>query len=140
MATVGYRFVCKVEVSEDAARELMSRGQAEADTSHPLETGEIPGFVAGACSDVALSVPVAITCLAVVLIGIAGLCFLRQRVDIINQIPMDNSSEVLAAKAREIAKSLGYAERPVDTSFGWDYNEDYLRYVGAPRGLLSQSN
>ena len=65
-----------------------------------------------------LSAPVAISCLAVVLIGLVGLCFLRQHVDIINQIPMENSSEVLAAKARDIAKSFGYTERPVDTSSG----------------------
>ena len=89
-----------------------------------------PKFFAGAGSDVALSVPVAITCLAIVLTGIAGLCFLRQRTGIVNQISMENSSVVLAAKARDIAKSLGHTERPVDTSFGWNYNEDYLRYVG----------
>ena len=92
-------------------------------------------FFAGAGSDVALSVPVAITCLAIVLTGIAGLCFLRQRTGIVNQIPMENSSEVLAAKARDIAKSLGYTERPVDTSFGWDYNDDYLRYVGGGKSF-----
>jgi serine/threonine protein kinase len=92
-------------------------------------------FVADAGSDVAMSVPVAITCLAIVLVGIAGLCFLRQRTGIVNQIPMENSSEVLAAKARDIAKSLGYTERPVDTSFGWNYNEDYLRYVGGGKSF-----
>jgi hypothetical protein len=73
--------------------------------------------------------------LTVVLTGIAGLCFLRQRVDIINQIPMDDSSEVLAAKALDIAKSLGYAERPVDASFGWNYSEDYLRYAGGRKSF-----
>ena len=95
-------------------------------------------FVAGAGSDVELSVPVAITCLAIVLAGIAGLCFLRQRTGIINQIPMDNSSAVLVAKGRDIAKSLGYSERPVDTSFGWNYNEDYLRYVGGGKSFSAQ--
>ncbi len=46
VATVGYRFVCKVEVSEDAARDLesrdlASRGRAEAGTDPPAEIGEI---------------------------------------------------------------------------------------------------
>jgi hypothetical protein len=78
---------------------------------------------------------VAVTCLAVVIVGVVGLCYLRQRADIINQIPMENSSGVLAAKAHDIAKSLGYAKQPVDTSFGWDYNEDYLRFVGGRGGF-----
>ena len=42
---------------------------------------------------------------------------------------------MLAAKARDIAKSLGYMVRPVDTSFGWNYNEDYLRYVGGGKSF-----
>jgi hypothetical protein len=42
---------------------------------------------------------------------------------------MENSSEVLAARAREIAKSLGYTNRPVDTAYGWGYDEDYFKYA-----------
>src|SRR5262249_59526061 len=45
------------------------------------------------------------------------------------QIPMENPPEVLAAKARQIAKSLGYTQRPIDAAYGWDYNRDYLRYI-----------
>ena len=85
-----------------------------------------------------LSAPVAISCLAVVLIGLVGLCFLRQQVDIINQIPMDNSSEVLAAKARDIAKSFNYVNRPLDTSLGWAYNEDYLRYLSGRKNISAR--
>ena len=54
---------------------------------------------------------------------------MRQRHDLINQIPMENSSEVLAAKAREIIKSFGYTERPVDTIYTWQYDQDYLRFA-----------
>jgi hypothetical protein len=61
------------------------------------------------------------------------MCFLRQRHDLINQIPMENSSEVLAAKAREIAKSFGYTDRPVDTISAWEYDEDYLRFARAQK-------
>jgi DNA-binding winged helix-turn-helix (wHTH) protein len=140
--TVGYRFLCDVNAAEDRFGVTNGMGLQESDQNNEAELlagteGMIPStkLVADVGSDVAMSLPVAITCLAVVLTGIAGLCFLRQRTGIINQIPMENSSEVLAAKARDIAKSLGYAERPVDTSFGWNYNEDYLRYVGARGGL-----
>jgi len=123
VATVGYRFICPLEASED-------------DNAMQPSSKEVPAFVADAEPTAGLRISAAMTYLAVVIIGLVGLCLLRQRADIINHIPMDNSSEVLAAKGRDIAKSLGYAERPVDTSFGWNYNEDYLRYVGA-RGALS---
>ena len=72
----------------------------------------------------------AAACLAVVILGLGLLCVLRQRQDLINQIPMENSSEVLAAKAREIARSFGYTDRPVDTLRAWNYDPDYLRYAG----------
>jgi DNA-binding winged helix-turn-helix (wHTH) protein len=132
----GYRFVGPVD---GASEKTLARTQAilgEVPEVGAAQTRELP---TGADSvRTHLSVPVAVTCLIVVLGGIAGLCFLRQRVDIINQIPMDNSSEVLAAKARDIAKSLGYAKRPVDTSFGWNYNEDYLRYVRGRKNFSAQ--
>jgi len=48
---------------------------------------------------------------------------------------MENSSEVLAAKAREIAKSLGYTERPVDTIYSWEYDGDYLRFAREQKNL-----
>jgi serine/threonine protein kinase len=96
-----------------------------------LAAGETPSaeVVADAGPVEGLRVPVAMTCLVAVVVGLITLCFLRQRFDIVNQIPMENSSEVLAANAREIAKSLGYEERPLDTSFGWDYDFDYVRYA-----------
>jgi serine/threonine-protein kinase len=81
---------------------------------------------------------VAVACLAVVLIGLGLLCVLRQRNDLINQIPMENSSEVLAAKAREIAKSFGYTERPVDSLFAWSYDTDYLRYVSTQKNVSAR--
>jgi predicted Ser/Thr protein kinase len=83
-----------------------------------------------------LSVPIAVTCLAVVIVGLVVLCFLRQHLDVVNQVPMENSPEVLAANARQIAKSLGYTERPLDTAFGWNYDIDYLLYAGDQKGAL----
>jgi len=96
-----------------------------------LAAGETPApeVVANAGPVEGLRTRVAVACLAVVLIGLVSLSVLRQRHDLINQIPMENSSEVLAAKAREIAKSFGYAERPVDSIFGWAYDTDNLRYA-----------
>jgi serine/threonine protein kinase len=96
-----------------------------------LARGETPApeLVANAGSVEGLRPWVAVACLAVVIVGLGLLCVLRQRHDFINQIPMENSSEVLAAKAREIAKSFGYTDRPVDTVFAWQYDTDYFRYA-----------
>jgi serine/threonine-protein kinase len=101
-----------------------------------LAKGEMPSpeLVAEAGPIEGLRTPAAMVCLAVVIFGLALLCVLRQRQDLINQIPMENSSEVLAAKAREIAKSFGYTERPVDTLNAWSYDRDYLRYAARQKG------
>jgi serine/threonine-protein kinase len=98
-----------------------------------LAAGEVPSpeAVANAGAVEGLRVPVAIACLATVIVGLAAFSFVRQRRDIVNQIPMEDSPQVLAAKARDIAKSLGYMEHPVDTAFGWEYDADYLRYLTA---------
>jgi serine/threonine-protein kinase len=96
-----------------------------------LARGETPApeAVANAGPVEGLRPWLAVTCLSVVMVGLGFLCVLRQRHDLINQIPMENSSEVLAAKAREITKSFGYTERPVDTIYAWEYDEDYLRFA-----------
>jgi predicted Ser/Thr protein kinase len=93
--------------------------------------GELPApeLVANAGPIEGLRTFAAMACLATVIIGLGLLSILRQRHDLINQIPMENSSQVLASKAREIAKSFGYTERPVDTLYGWDYDQDYLRFA-----------
>jgi serine/threonine protein kinase len=77
-----------------------------------LAAGETPTpeMVANAGEAEGLRLQVALACLAAIVVGLVGLCFLRQKVDIINQIPLRYSSEALAAKARESAKSLGYTD------------------------------
>src|SRR5439155_15031796 len=75
-----------------------------------LAAGETPSaeLVANAGAIEGLRVSVAVACIVAVIVGLAILFFLRQKTDIVNQIPMENSPEVLAAKARETAASLGY--------------------------------
>jgi serine/threonine-protein kinase len=97
-----------------------------------LARGETPApeVVASAGLVEGLRPITAVAFLAIVIFGLAWQCVLRQKSDLINQIPMENSSEVLAAKAREIIKSFGYTERPVDTLYTWNYDSQYLRYAG----------
>jgi len=96
-----------------------------------LAAGETPSpeVVANAGEVEGLRVPVAVACLAAIVISLVGLCFLRDRVDIVNQVPWKYPPEALAAKARELANSLGYVDWPVDAAFGWEYDEDYLAYA-----------
>jgi serine/threonine protein kinase len=100
-----------------------------------LARGETPApeIVANAGPVEGLRLTVAVALLAIVILGLGWQCVLRQKSDLINQIPMENSSEVLAAKAREVTKSFGYTERPMDTFYGWNYDSDYLRYAGNPK-------
>jgi len=89
-----------------------------------LARGETPApeVVASAGPVEGLRPIMAVAFLAIVILGLAWQCVLRQKSDLINQIPMENSSEVLAAKAREIIKSFGYTERPADTLYTWNYD------------------
>jgi DNA-binding winged helix-turn-helix (wHTH) protein len=119
--TLGYRFLCTVDV--------FGEDQAEQAASETLPDSAANKTVGGG-----LRVSVALSCMAGIVLGIAAHCFVRQRIDIINQIPMENSSEVLAAKARQIAQSFGYADRPRDAIFGWEYNTDYLVSASSQKG------
>jgi DNA-binding winged helix-turn-helix (wHTH) protein len=117
--TVGYRFLAAVDVSEDFGGSVLSRQLIPERGTHP-ELDE---------SGATIPFAVAVVCLAAILLGLAAVFLIRQRIDIINRIPMEDSAEVLASRAREIAKSLGYVNRPTDTTFGWEYNTDYILFA-----------
>jgi len=89
--------------------------------SAALAAGETPSpdTVAAAGSTEALSPKIAIPALAGVAVGLIAFCLAIPKLHLINLVPMENPPDVLTAKARDIAKSLGYNERPADwtTSF-----------------------
>jgi hypothetical protein len=96
-----------------------------------LAAGDTPSpeLVANSGSTEGLPVPVAVACLAIVIVGIVALSWVAQRRNIVNQTPMELAPEVLAAKGREIASSLGYTQRPVDRAFGWFTDPGYQNYA-----------
>jgi serine/threonine protein kinase len=96
-----------------------------------LAAGDTPSpeLVANSGSQEGLRVPVAMACLAVVIVGIVAIAWLSQRNNFVNQTPLEFVPETLAAKAREIADSLGYTERPVDRAFGWFQDQSYRAYA-----------
>ena len=105
-----------------------------------LAAGETPSpdTVANAGAVEGMPVRLALACLAAVVVGLAALCFLRNKADIINQVPLENPPEALAAKAREITKSLGYRDRPGDSAFGWQYDWNHIRYVREQKDASSR--
>ena len=75
-----------------------------------LAAGDTPSpeLVANSGSTEGLPVRIAVACLAAVIAGIIALCWGAQRGNFVNQTPMEFAPEVLAARARDIASSLGY--------------------------------
>jgi serine/threonine-protein kinase len=106
-----------------------------------LAAGETPSpeVVANAGAVEGMPIRSALVCLAAVVVGLVALCFVRDKTDIINQIPLENPPEALAAKARDIARSLGYAERPFDRAFGWQYDWNHIRYLHEQKDAVSRS-
>ncbi|HYL38124.1 MAG TPA: serine/threonine-protein kinase [Bryobacteraceae bacterium] len=98
-----------------------------------LAAGDTPSpeLVANSGSTEGLRVPVAVACLAAVVVGIVALCFVAQRRNFVNQTPMEFAPEVLAAKARDIAAGFGYTQRPMDRAFGWFTDVGYAAYARA---------
>jgi hypothetical protein len=53
------------------------------------------------------------------------------RVCIVNTVRMEAPPEALALQARNLLKSLGYSERPLDRAGNYDYNNDLKTYLSA---------
>ncbi len=71
--------------------------------------------------------------LALVVVAVA----LAPRTQLTGQVPLPRSTEVLADRAHEITRALGYAVEPVDTMSAFSYDEDYFDWVSeqdAPPG------
>jgi len=103
-----------------------------------LAAGETPSpeMVAAAGEGTGLSRRAAIPAFAAVLLGIAALLPLALRTSALDQIRPEFSSEVLAQKARDMARQIGYVDRPRDESYGflWDSSLlDQVRRNDAPR-------
>ena len=69
-------------------------------------------------------VPIAMGTLA----GFAAVWILSARLEVVNRVPLENSPDVLAARARDIARSLGYRDRSSTTASGFRYEDGLLTY------------
>jgi serine/threonine-protein kinase len=103
-----------------------------------LAAGETPSpeMVAAGGEKTGLRPRLAVSCLIAIIAGLLIIAFVGSRASMAGRMRLDNPPDVLAHKAREMLSRLGYADRPLDTAYGFIYDDDYLRYV---RGRGDQS-
>jgi predicted Ser/Thr protein kinase len=91
-----------------------------------LAAGETPSpqLVAASGETTGLKPPIAVACLVAVLIGLAVGTYMSIRFSGIEKMHLEQTPEVLAQKAREIVARVGYADKPVDRAFGFNYDSD----------------
>ena len=96
-----------------------------------LAAGETPSpeMVAAAGESSALSPLLAITALAVTLLFLVAYAALSDIALITPQLPLEKSPEVLADRAREVSRRLGYDDAPVDSARNFSAAADYLRFA-----------
>jgi hypothetical protein len=98
--------------------------------------------VAASGSNETLRPWVAVTLLAAIAIALVVTSVVRPRMIRLDDVPFENPPEVLAAKARDIAVSLGYGDRPADVASGFATDLEHDLYqrrrfsVGEVRRLL----
>jgi len=101
-----------------------------------LAAGETPSpeMVANAGSIEGLQPRVAIACLVGIAACLALAFFLAPRSEMVNRLPLDYPPDVLSEKAREIIRSAGYVERPVDFASGFQVDDGYVSHFDRALG------
>jgi serine/threonine protein kinase len=96
-----------------------------------LAAGETPSpqMVAAAGSTEGLRPRIAASLLATVLVGLIALLWSADRYKLPNIVPLENPPEVLAARAREILRQLGYTDAYVDEAYSFDVDQGYINYI-----------
>ncbi len=92
-----------------------------------LAAGETPSpqLVAASGETTGLRPRVAVTCLIAVLLGLTIGTYLSIRYSAVEKMHLEQTPEVLAHKARETLRQVGYPEKPADTAFGFDYDTNF---------------
>jgi predicted Ser/Thr protein kinase len=71
----------------------------------------------------------AVACAAAAVVGLVSMAILSPMVRWIGHVNLELPPDALTLRAREIAQSLGYKDRPVDWARGFIYDHDYIRFV-----------
>jgi hypothetical protein len=96
-----------------------------------IAAGETPSpeMVAAAGSDEGMKPAAAWTCLLLILGGIALAAYLSPRAYRHGHVPLEKPPDALVEKSKEIARRLGYTDKPADTAWGFSGNGEYRRWV-----------
>src|SRR5229473_3012705 len=96
-----------------------------------LAAGETPSpeMVAAAGQTEGMRPALAVTLLVLSAVGLISLLYAADRFKLHNMAPLDNPPEVLATRAREIIRQLGYTEPYADEAFAFSPQFAYLEYL-----------
>jgi serine/threonine-protein kinase len=96
-----------------------------------LAAGETPSpeLVAAAGEVGSISPVVGLAGLVAVALGLAAIVWFSNRTTLLGLVTVDRIPEVLADRARSIARELGYTETPRDSAYGYEVDNGYVRYV-----------
>ena len=96
-----------------------------------LAAGETPSpeMVAASGETEGLRPVVAWVLLAGVIVSVTAVILMSTQTALYRRVPLDKPPEELAAQARDILRSVGYSEPPVDTAMGFYEGKDFLRYI-----------
>ena len=121
LAKRGYRFLAPVTVTAVKTDPLAAA----------LAAGETPSpeMVAASGESEGLRPVVAWALLAGVIVSVTAAILLSAQTTLYRRVPLEKPPEVLAERARDILRSAGYSEPPVDTAMGFYEGEEFLRYI-----------
>jgi serine/threonine protein kinase len=96
-----------------------------------LAAGETPSpqMVAAAGETEGARPRVALSLLGAVVIALIAFLLASDRYKLHNIVPLGNPPEVLAARAREILKQLGYTEPYADEAYSFEVDSGYIDYI-----------
>jgi serine/threonine protein kinase len=96
-----------------------------------LAAGETPSpeMVAASGQTESMRPRLAVSLLALTVVGLIALLFVADRDKLHNRTPLDNPPEVLAARGRKIIQQLGYTDPPADEAYSFQVQSGYLDYL-----------
>jgi hypothetical protein len=96
-----------------------------------LAAGETPSpeLIAAAGESEGLRPKIALAWLAAALIAIAVTGYLAAGLSLTSSIQLEATPDALARDARTMLKGFGYAAKPVDTAYGFQYFDRYIDYL-----------
>jgi hypothetical protein len=96
-----------------------------------LAAGETPSpdMLAAAGETDAISVGRGVAAVAFVVLSALAIAALSPRVSVAGRVPLEKPPAVLADRAQQILRLLGYTDRAADSDFNFAIAEDYLRWI-----------